>query len=225
MRDLKSADARQPDTAAEPGHAPASTARSNESRLPSSDRFGIGAIAALMLVIAGIGAFTGPSFWAGVESDQATEQQVRERARKFADMGALTLRLVAPGERDGALAAMNLPEGDKARLAELVGAHSSPTANAQAKGALRLAWLTLWDTDAQDGDQVRIDSSGFSTVVTLANAPLTFAVPVPDGGVVNITGVRDGGGGITVGAMSGVSRVALPIMSVGQVLGVPVTVR
>ena len=100
-----------------------------------------------------------------------------------------------------------------------------PQVAAVAKRPFRLAWVTLWDTDAEDGDMVRIDSSGFSTVVTLTNAPITFAVPVPEQGVINITGVRDGGGGITIGAMSGMQRIALPIMSVGQVLGVPVVAR
>jgi hypothetical protein len=87
----------------------------------------------------------------------------------------------------------------------------------------RLAWITLWDTDAEDGDAVRIDSQGYSRTVTLAKQPVTFAIPVPLDGVVKVTGIRDGeGGGITVGFASGASRAAFPIMSVGQTLGLNV---
>jgi hypothetical protein len=82
-----------------------------------------------------------------------------------------------------------------------------------------LAWVRLWDTDVEDGDVVRIDSSGYSRTVSLTNQGITFAIPVPASGQVRITGVRDGdGGGITVGLASGSAQAVLPIMSVGQVL-------
>lgn len=91
---------------------------------------------------------------------------------------------------------------------------------------MRLAWITLWDTDAQDGDAVRIDSQGYSRTVTLTNAPVTFAIPVPASGAVQISGIRDGeGGGITVGLASGPASILLPIMSVGQVLPLKVKVN
>lgn len=91
---------------------------------------------------------------------------------------------------------------------------------------LRLAWVTLWDTDAEDGDVVRIDSQGYSRTITLTKQPVTFAIPVPASGVVNVTGIRDGeGGGITVGLASGESKAIFPIMSVGQTLGLKVEVN
>jgi hypothetical protein len=91
---------------------------------------------------------------------------------------------------------------------------------APASRATRLIWLTLWDTDDEDGDVVRIQSQGYSRVVILTRQPMTFAVPAAASGVVNIAGMRDGeGGGITVGVASGSSRVTLPIMSVGQTIG------
>ncbi len=91
---------------------------------------------------------------------------------------------------------------------------------------LRLAWVTLWDTDAEDGDVVRIDSQGYSRTITLTKQAVTFAIPVPASGVVNVTGIRDGeGGGITVGLASGESKAIFPIMSVGQTLGLKVEVN
>jgi len=102
----------------------------------------------------------------------------------------------------------------------------SPAPAATKTSPIRLAWITLWDTDAEDGDVVRIDSQGYSRTITLAKQPVTFAIPVPSDGTISVTGIRDGeGGGITVGLASGESRAVFPIMSVGQTLGLKVRVR
>jgi hypothetical protein len=62
--------------------------------------------------------------------------------------------------------------------------------------------------------------------VVLANHGVTFAIPVPSGGKISLTGIRDGdGGGITVGVASGPTKAILPIMSVGQVLNLNVKVN
>ena len=47
---------------------------------------------------------------------------------------------------------------------------------------------------------------------------------MPASGVVNLTGMVDGGGGITIAAKSGAAQVAMPSMQPGQSLGIPVTV-
>lgn len=100
-------------------------------------------------------------------------------------------------------------------------------ASAGSKAAtVRLAWITLWDSDVEDGDAVRIDSEGYSRTVVLANRGVTFAIPVPASGKISLTGIRDGdGGGITVGVASGLTKAILPIMSVGQVLNLNVKVN
>jgi len=106
-------------------------------------------------------------------------------------------------------------------------AQSSSASNAavKRKGSLQLAWITLWDTDAEDGDAIRIESEGYSRSVVLSKEPVTFAIPVPLSGVVNIHGLKDGeGGGITVGLASGASKAIFPVMSVGQVLGLKIKV-
>ncbi|MBI3374540.1 MAG: hypothetical protein HY017_22675 [Betaproteobacteria bacterium] len=189
------------------------------------------------------------------ERDSISESQARDRAKAFVAATPLQLQRVAVAEIPQALASMKLSPSDRSLLEAVVAETSAesqvqrgpqtgtdndpaaasardpqaprpaPLPKASTKPAIRLAWITLWDTDAEDGDTVRIDSSGFSSVVTLANTPVTFAVPVPDQGVINVTGVHDGGGGITIGAMSGARRVALPVMSLGQVLGIPVVAR
>jgi hypothetical protein len=122
----------------------------------------------------------------------------------------------APSAQSGpsAQAAPSAQSGPSARPAP----SAQPAVRETAR--LSLAWITLWDTDAEDGDVVRIDSGGYSRTITLSKQPVTIAVPVPHDSVISVTGIRDGeGGGITVGLASGASRAVFPIMSVGQTLG------
>lgn len=182
--------------------------------------------------------------------DAVDPAEANARAAAFAALKPLPLSLVPAAEIAGAIDGMNLSSAEKAAMVSNVqtaapeantrdvpAPAAAPQANtgdapAQATAPAplsqpaqhnRLAWITLWDTDAEDGDAVRIDSQGYSRTVTLAKQPVTFAIPVPLDGVVKVTGIRDGeGGGITVGFASGASRAAFPIMSVGQTLGLNV---
>ena len=230
-----------------------SGARAKKNASSGVDRFAVALITSVIIGLSGFGLFhvTGipliPTH--APPTDQISAVQALDRAHAFNTTTPLELRVVTPGELEQAVRTMGLSDTEKqallneldasARVPESAGGVSSqpapataaptpaqqPQPVAAAKRQLRLAWITLWDTDAQDGDTVRVDSNGFSTTVRLLNTPITFAVPVPEEGVVNVTGIYDGGGGITIGAMSGARRVALPIMSVGQVLGVPVVAR
>jgi len=190
-----------------------SETRAGKARSSWADRVAVASIVAIMLGLSGFGVL------------RAKEVPLMP-AHAFNAATPLALRVVAPSEREQAISTMGLTTEEQQALSSELGVARSPAPRAAAdERPVRLAWITLWDTHAQDGDMVRVDSSGFSTTVTLSNTPITFAVPVPEQGVVNLTGIRDGGGGITIGAMSGGQRVALPVMSVGQVLGVPVVAR
>jgi hypothetical protein len=95
----------------------------------------------------------------------------------------------------------------------------------QTQKPVRLAWITLWDSDVEDGDAVRIECGGYARTVTLSKRGITFAVPIPPDGQIRLVGVQDGdGGGITVGLASGPAKVVLPVMSVGEVLNLNVRV-
>jgi hypothetical protein len=86
--------------------------------------------------------------------------------------------------------------------------------------------ITLWDTDVEDGDVVRVDSEGYSRTLVLTRRGTTIAVPLSANGAIRVTGINDGdGGGITVGLASGAAKVVFPIMSVGQTLQLAATVR
>jgi len=179
----------------------------------------------------------------------SSERQARQDA--FNSIKAFPFSSVRESDLDAALGSMNLSESQRnAVIANLNQGKNEPpadrrfqikqsvlpkdhpqkidrplpgTAARPGENAIRLAWLTLWDSDVEDGDVVRIDSQGYSRMVYLTKAPVTFAVPVPSAGIINVTAIRDGdGGGITVGIASGSSKVILPVMSVGQVLGLKV---
>jgi hypothetical protein len=87
---------------------------------------------------------------------------------------------------------------------------------------LRLVELTLWDSQAPDGDVVRVVSAGYSRDVVLHKQPVVLAVPVQGSMPIQIVGVRDGGGGITLGVQGLQSPVMAPIISEGQTITLPI---
>lgn len=127
-------------------------------------------------------------------------------------------------EERAALASPRAARAAEAKQARKTDARTDAPAAKPAR-PIGMAHITVWDTDAVDGDVIRIVSAGFEMDITLAKAPVTLAVPIPPQGVVNVVGVRDGGGGITAGISIGGRAVELPLMSPGQVLGIPVVGR
>jgi hypothetical protein len=204
----------------------------------------------IALVSAGGWGFT--SIFGAPYVDRVSDQDRSQREAAFLQATPLALPRVSAAEWHDALESMKLSPSDRAALlkdvvvpaatniastpmplpaaTDAVG-HQSATAGrvrpsaspaaAKSRNAA-LVWLTLWDTHAQDGDVVLVQSGGYQQAVTLLNKPVRIAVPVPPSGVINIVGAHDGGGGITIGALSGDAPVALPIMSEGQTIGVPV---
>lgn len=86
-------------------------------------------------------------------------------------------------------------------------------------GYISLAWVTVWDNLAEDGDVIEVSSGGMTRVVSILNEPTTIVVPYSiDSAQLKITGLRDGGGGITVAARTANGSLSLPVMSEGQVI-------
>jgi len=206
-----------------------------------------------VIIVAGSVWFVGHGntgfFTGGGDHVSSVERQARQHA--FDTMKVFPLAEVREDEQNAALRSMNLSESERNALVARMtsGEHQPPSgdlketnqasqlknrsrhvaapttreASRSRDNRVRLAWLTLWDSDVEDGDVVRIDSEGYSRIVVLTKSPVTFAVPIPSTGTINVTGIRDGdGGGITAGIASGSSKVVLPVMSVGQVLGLKV---
>ena len=188
-------------------------------------------------IISGTYLTCGPGFLPFVHhGDNVTEEQSQERLAAFNSLGPLQVMLVTEKEIPGAIEGMQLSaEAKQALLMDPAGAPSARSeqsassplpAKDPAANPLHLAWVTLWDSDTEDGDTVRIDSQGYLRTVVLKKAPITFAVPISPNGTINVTGVRDGeGGGITVGLASGASKAVFPIMSEGQVLSLQVRIN
>ena len=152
-------------------------------------------------------------FISGSTDTGLSSQEIAARATQFAAAGPIDVLLVPDAEVDHAIEGMALPPADASRLK-----HDLNT------GASKLVYITLWDDVAVDGDVVRLSSNGLSIDVPLAHQPVRVAIPAPPQGVVNLTGVRDGGGGITVAVLSGSAQVPLPSLQPGQKIGIPVRV-
>jgi hypothetical protein len=167
------------------------------------------------------------------QPDQVSDSAQLQRSQAFAALEPVRLQPVPESKLQDAVESMALPAEGRQALLQDVGAPAvGPQAAASAPQAalapserVRLAWITLWDTDVQDGDIVRIDSRGYSKTVTLTKGGETFAVPVPADGIITVTGIKDGdGGGITVGLASGGVKAVFPVMSTGQSLALRVAI-
>ena len=187
------------------------------------------------------GSAAGSWTWAQ-RSDSLPDNERQARQQAFDAIGSLRLAAIPPADIGQAIAEMHLPEPARQALtadvaptqataatpatAPAAAPTAAPQAAAQEAPRLRLVSITLWDTDVEDGDVVRIDSEGFSRTIALTKGGRTIAVPLPANGVIRITGINDGdGGGITVGLASGAAKVVFPIMSVGQALQLAAVVR
>lgn len=144
--------------------------------------------------------------------DDVDPAESARRSAALLALGPLPLRAVATAEIPTALAAAGLAPGDAGTLAADVSA-----------GRVRLVWLSLYDSDVEDGDVAEIRSGGFSQVVRLTKASVAIAVPVGADNTIIIAGLVDGGGGgVTVGVALPSGPVPLPPLSVGQALRLPV---
>lgn len=202
---------------------PASQGRSNTKTDTSMTKsFGGGSkvFAGLSLAIAvaavAVFSFIGVGGGSGIDAVSPSEEQSRLAAHQtlLASPG-LPVKLVGADEVDDALAAM--PDTVTTETREEMRQQIS-------QGSLQLAWVTLWDTHVEDGDILRFESAtSFPIEVMALNAKTTFAIPYPADGQVLVTGVKDGGGGITIALESEAASIAWPTMAPGDQLLLPIT--
>ncbi|WP_424830248.1 hypothetical protein [Ruegeria sp.] len=183
----------------------------------SGGRGGWLAAAAVAVAAVAIGAFT-VFGGAGGGGDTITEAESQSRIESHQALLAspgLPVRLVGADEVDDAIASMpdNVSQEAREEIREQIN-----------QGGLQLAWVTLWDTHAEDGDILRFESTSSIPIEVMAlNARTTFAIPYPADGQVLVTGVKDGGGGITIALESGAASIAWPTMAPGDQLLLPIT--
>jgi hypothetical protein len=182
-----------------------------QQRLRKSSAAGwIGAV-----VIAAVGLGAGLTYLLPSDSsDHLTNNEIQQRQLAFAAHGPMQVEPVPADQVRDEIAKMQLSPSESAAL--LASADSS-------NASVRLARVKVWDNQAQDGDVVEIASGGYRLSVQLLNAPVQLTVPVDATNAFQITGVRDGGGGITLGVQGNAGGIALPVLAPGQVLSVPVS--
>ena len=166
--------------------------------------------------------------------DRVSDSDKAQITAAYSKVTAVQLTAVPQAEVKQALDSMKLtPDARRALQAALDAAPAASVANPAAapganpssspqQGVTRLAYVTVWDSQTEDGDQVTLSSAGYELPVRLAKVPQTFAVPVDASATIRVIGLYDGGGGITLGIQSGSGAVMLPIMVPGQVLALPV---
>ncbi|NOE36212.1 hypothetical protein [Ruegeria sp. HKCCD7318] len=180
--------------------------------------FGRWVVAAGVALAISAGAFFMVSNGGGSVRDVITEAetQARDSAHKALLAGpGLPVKLVGSDEVDDALASMpdTVSEETREEIRERIN-----------QDGLQLAWVTLWDTHAEDGDILRFESSSSIPIEVMAlNARTTIAIPYPADGKVLVTGVTDGGGGITIALESGATSISWPTMAEGDQLFLPIT--
>ena len=169
------------------------------------------AFAAVAAIVLGLGAYLTTSGGSDSISDSDSTSRLATY-QTFVAAGGLAVHMVSPEDLDEAVASMNFPEERQDALREDVEA-----------GRVLLAWLTLWDTHAEDGDVLRFESdSAYPVEITALNNKTTVAIPYPVSGTVKVIGVHDGGGGITIALESGATQISWPTMRPGDSLELPV---
>lgn len=87
----------------------------------------------------------------------------------------------------------------------------------------RLVWIEVFDDCAEDEDIVNIRTFSYSQNIPLFNVPTRVAIGLSPGERnIMVTGIEDGGGGITVAIKTEGRLLPLPVMKPGQTILIPV---
>ena len=149
-------------------------------------------------------------------TDDLTPAQDQARIDAYQAAIPLPLPLVNladPAERQTALRSLGLAPAETRTLE-----HNLQTATE------RLVWITVFDDCREDGDIVEIRSLRYRRDIPMVHAPTSIAVPVSAAEqAISLTGVYDGGGGITVAIRLNGQMVPVPRLRPGQTLSIPIT--
>lgn len=180
-----------------------------------------------VVIVSGLGVAQWASQMRPGDQVSSSERAAREVA--YTNLRDMPLPWVTPRELDGALEQMLVEQDERTALRNRL----TTTATEQEKGKVvlssrsarvtRLARIMLWDTHNVDRDVIAVISAGYRQEVELAGTRQSLVVPVDDSFIVQIVGVRDGGGGdITLGVGGLKQEVLMPVMAEGQILSLPI---
>lgn len=166
-------------------------------------------MAGIMLAAALAVGSLGGVFLTGGSGDSLSLAEQERISREFAaaSQAPLLLGEVSKDQVPEKVAELGLPTVEAERLIQDIGT-----------GKSRMLLLGLVDYASEDGDIVRITSGGLSVEVSLFKGVNMVAIPVAGDGPaeITVTGVYDGGGGITISGSGPNGQLPLPLMSVGQ---------
>jgi hypothetical protein len=156
-----------------------------------------------MALFAGAGLLAAALLGVGYFDDRAPTKSSNEQTS--------LMKPVTEAETDRAVSHLLMGSADKDRVREEV-----------SSGRLRLAWITVADSFAEDGDWIRLEAAGFHQDIRLLNKPYEIAVPYLPGSMVTVTGLVDGiDGDITVAVHVGGATVSLKPLKQGEELRIP----
>jgi len=156
--------------------------------------------------------FIGGNYIKSGNADSLSQEEVTKITRQYneaIEKGVSFVRPVDfmdPNEREEAKIATGLPEKEAEALMQ------------KAEGGITyLGWVTVWDNYAEDGDVVEVSSGGLKRRVPISHTPTTIVVPYDvHAATLTITGVHDGGGGITAAAKTKGGQIPFPPLKVGE---------
>jgi len=146
------------------------------------------------------------------DKDNLTDNKKAEIQQEYTAKGILPVnRITNPEEQKKAIASMGLDKEKEKELTAMIDTSK-----------LDIAWIQAWDNFAEDGDVLLFESVGYTVEVSLLNKPAVFAIPlVPGENKIKVTGVHDGGGGITASVITSSGATSVPVIDVGQSYTLP----
>lgn len=175
-------------------------------------------VAALILTMG----FTLTSLFQQPSGDNLSDSRKRRIADDFSKVASMQLETIPAAEVKSAIDSMGLDQEQRAILENVARNSNNPQLDPSQANTVKMMWLELWDFASQDADSVSISSAGYQATFPLLKAPVRIAIPVDANLAIRITGVHDGGGGITLGVKNGQSQISLPVLAPGQTIQLPV---
>jgi len=177
----------------------------------------------VLALVAAMG-WGGTSLFLGPDTDVVSQAERTNSAALLQSIKPLPVKLVPQANIDNAVAGMQLDAAKQTQLKQMLQvspAGVSPQGTAGTETP-RLVEFAVWDTHVADGDTITVTSAGYARDVVLSKQLQQVVVPVGSNGQITITGLRDGGGGITLG-IKGMQQEELKlIMSEGQSIVLPI---
>lgn len=174
----------------------------------------------LSLILVGGYAFS--ALWLAANKDNVSLTENIKHKKLLSGIKAIELQPVLKNDVNKALNSMGLSQNDLKSLSTAMSLAEKNKPDALANGA-SLVWLEVWDFAAQDGDVVIVESAGYTAEVPLTNMHSVIAIPVAVDKTIKISGIADGGGGITLGISHAGTPISMPIIMPGQIITLSIT--